>query len=1269
MVRIGGLARDDREQLLLPMLNHSLQSRLVVLAGENGNLYEALADTGATVSCIDQAVVTELNLPYKPETGPLELAHAGATAVRIGTAGPVRCKVFFLNSDLPPLDFTHFYEILPLPPEHQFIFGTDLLGHLFPRGVPSSFHRIENSLSRTTPIIHSITRQLEGHSDGRLIAGLHELHGSINDSGAGSTASYEIPVHAAETSTTPSVEAEYAKERARVLRAIQPLLETNSKLTGFCNLPESIFELHVDVDQRSKLFRRQYPIPRALEDLAHEVIMRWLHSGKITFAPPNCPYNNPITVAPKRDPSTNKMTGIRVCLDTRALNAALILTDKFPLPNIPSILERFAGCSIFGEFDLSEAYLQLQLHPDSQPFTAFTWRGVQYMFKGCPFGLAPLPGFCQRVVSIVFRGCDFTEPYLDNTPVGSRTWDEHITHCSTVLLRLNQANLQVKISAVKVGQSQLRLLGHLLSRAGIAIDPEKLNDLKSWPPPATGKQMQQFLGFVQFLRSHVRHFAELTAPLEAVKNHDTIDYTKNSALINAFNLTRQALWRAPFLQYPDFDLPFHVATDASNTGVGAVLFQPRQTDEYITPTNIVSICSKILSPSQRNYPAYKKELFAIVYALRKFHYYIWGRADTVIITDHKPLTFILTSKQLAPALEQWLDVILNYQFRVVHRPGIMHVIPDQLSRMYADTYESSPNWGIPLNGIQFDTSPRNHGGASVTEEQSSVISTLSHKPVARRSRIVPPSISTIQAHSESDAATVAKATIDRELQGFLSSLPKIDSAPPPTSDSVRDSKVVQLKDNRKRFDMEAASPAFALPSVLPTPLAQSHSFPSTNVPASSLGKESAAADIQMEIEMEKRGRKAPLDSDRIRLVHQYHLRGHFGRDAMYKKLYADGFWWPKMRMDIDEELRSCDACIRFVVTKTGYHPAESITALLPGDHWQLDCSTHMPESPEGYTAIFHMIDVCTGFTILRAIRSPSAEEVADKLNEFIAIFGPPKIIQSDNGPEFVNDVMRAFVKLYNIEHRFILPYNPRADGKVERSVGVTTMIIKKFLHGAHETWPLFLPFAQLTYNDKISSITGSSPFALMFGRRMNHFKDYASIPENIEHVSLDDWKTHQLKILSVVYPAVSERVRFMKEDMKRLLNKHRRQLTGTSIPSGAVVMIKDVQRQNKFEPKYVGPYSVIRRAQNGGYVLRDATGDILDRHVPADHIKIISKKPKPEIQKNVFVIDRISNHRGSPGAYEYWVEWEDPNEAASWIPQQDFLDDAVIKSYWDSKRE
>jgi hypothetical protein len=294
------------------------------------------------------------------------------------------------------------------------------------------------------------------------------------------------------------------------------------------------------------------------------------------------------------------------------------------------------------------------------------------------------------------------------------------------------------------------------------------------------------------------------------------------------------------------------------------------------------------------------------------------------------------------------------------------------------------------------------------------------------------------------------------------------------------------------------------------------------------------------------------------------------------------------------------------------------------------------------------------------------ETVARKLWKIFCLIGWPRILQSDNGREFVNQVLQALMRLTGIDHRLISPYNARADGKVERVIGSTMMIIKKLLFGAQHNWSIYVPFAQVTFNDKIASLTGSSPFALMFGRVLNQLKDYSGTRPDASIISLDNWKDHQDKILSIIYPAISDRIKGAKDKLAQTLTKHRRMLLPSSIPTGATVMIKDPVRENKFEPKYIGPYIIARRAYNGAYVLRDVDGDILDRHVPIDQIKIVSKTSRDKDQ-NTFVVKKILKHRGAPGSYEYLVQWKHfSDEYNSWEPQASFNDISCITKYWSS---
>jgi hypothetical protein len=975
-------------------------------------------------------------------------------------------------------------------------------------------------------------------------------------------------------------------------------LQTNSEITGFCNLPQSIVHFKVKEEMKQKLYRKQYPIAHQLKPLVSQVIERWFKAGKIRIAPTGCAYNNALVVAPKKD-KDGKITGIRPCLDTRPLNDALEDSDRFQLPHIRRSLESFAGGKIFGEFDLEDAYLQFLVHIDSQQYVAFTWEGKQYVFIGNPFGTKFLPSHFQRIMVQLFADMPFMFPYLDNLLFASKSWDEHRDHVLMIIERLNQVNLKLKMSSVNIGQSHLRCLGHLVSVQGVSIDQAKLKAIKEWPQPHTGEQLASFLGLIAYVGQHVRHFADLTAPLHEAKQQKVLEWTPR--LMSHFDLVKQAICQAPVLAFPDFDKPFYIATDASNTGVGGVLYQPSETSDDITSFNIVGITSEKLDKTQLNYSAYKKELYGIVHCLRQFHSFVWGRRDLVIYTDHKPLTYMLSSSQLSPALQQWLDVILDYSFKIRHRPGTLNVLPDALSRMYASLYPSGKIWGT----------------------------------------------------TNSDAVSIIKAyaTVDFDL---------------PSSESHGEgpSETQSVKQLLQAAGGSVVNSSKFIETLLDTTSDESELLPPSQETDEDYEKTNSQIDLL--VEMEKRGFKRPATKEEcIREVETAHLFGHFGRDAIFKNLLMKKqMWWPGMRNDIEHVLQNCDQCTRYVVGKRGFHPAQSIRSQGPWDHVQMDTSVHLPPGRNGFTTLLVVIDVFTGFVLLRAVKSTDAESVADALWKIFCDFGLPKIIQSDNGPEFVNEVIRAMVKLTGMDHRLISPYNPRADGKVERVIGSVTMIIKKMLHGTNEYWSLFVPFAQLSYNQKITELTGSSPFALMFGRTLNEMKDYTQSADHPLPINLNDWKSHQEKIISLVYPVISERINKGQDKMVQTLNKHRRTIIPSALPTGSVVMLNDPLRANKFEPKYVGPYTIVRRAHNGGYVLRDLTGDIFDRHVTADQLKLLTKASrKKDIDEPIYEVERVKDHKGNPGSYQYLVKWKGYDEE-TWEPQSNFLDDKVIQGYW-----
>jgi len=134
--------------------------------------------------------------------------------------------------------------------------------------------------------------------------------------------------------------------------------------------------------------------------------------------------------------------------------------------------------------------------------------------------------------------------------------------------------------------------------------------------------------------------------------------------------------------------------------------------------------------------------------------------------------------------------------------------------------------------------------------------------------------------------------------------------------------------------------------------------------------------------------------------------------------------------------------------------------------------------------------------------------------------------------------------------------------------------------------------------------------------------------------------------------------------MIKRLDKQRRVLTENSFPVGAIVTIRDPTRNDKFQPKYLGPYTIIRRTRNGTFQLKDETGVMLDRHVPVDQLKLISKTPRQrDLETSAYEVEDIVGHTGTTGSYVYHTKFKG-YPGPEWIPEENFADTNVIRRYW-----
>jgi len=336
--------------------------------------------------------------------------------------------------------------------------------------------------------------------------------------------------------------------------------------------------------------------------------------------------------------------------------------------------------------------------------------------------------------------------------------------------------------------------------------------------------------------------------------------------------------------------------------------------------------------------------------------------------------------------------------------------------------------------------------------------------------------------------------------------------------------------------------------------------------------------------------KVPEVKERYTLLQKKHLLGHFGAEAIVQALRDDGLTWPTMKKEAIELVKQCQDCQRFNITKYGFHPLRSIHAELPGDHWAIDLAGPLVTSNNANHYLLVMVDIATRFVILRAIPDKQAVTIAQQLFRIFCDFGFPKVIQSDNGTEFVNRVIKKMVNIVSIDHRLITPYHPRANSVAERYVQTTVQAIQKQVQGTKKDWDLYVPAVQFAVNTKIAAIHGSTPFSLMFGRQINSFQDHSRTLS--KPLPISDLKKRIDYLTTIVFPSISAHTRITQD---RMINQFNKKIYTQDIlfPDGSYVMILDMIRRNKLDPKYEGPFKIMRQTKEGSYILQDNDGSLL----------------------------------------------------------------------------
>jgi hypothetical protein len=341
------------------------------------------------------------------------------------------------------------------------------------------------------------------------------------------------------------------------------------------------------------------------------------------------------------------------------------------MPLIDEILDELAGTQYFSKLDMRAGYHQVRMRQEDEYKTAFKTHHGHFQFRVMPFGLTNAPATFQCLMNDVLSPFlrKFVLVFLDDILIYSPTLEDHTTHLKLVLAKLREHQLYMKRSKCSFAQQQLDYLGHIISDKGVQTDPSNTAAMLQWPTPTTVTELRGFLGLTGYYRKFVRNYGVIAKPLTQLLKKKQFEWSTEAE--NAFHYLKQAMSSTPVLALPNFTIPFTVETDASDSGVGAVLMQKGQP---------VAFLSKALGPAHKKLSIYEKEFLALIMAVERWRPYL-QRQEFVITTDHKSLSYLCEQSLNSDMQRKAMTRLMDLQFRVVYRKGKDNLAADGLSRV------------------------------------------------------------------------------------------------------------------------------------------------------------------------------------------------------------------------------------------------------------------------------------------------------------------------------------------------------------------------------------------------------------------------------------------------------------------------------------------------------------------------------------------------------------------------------------------------------------
>jgi hypothetical protein len=353
----------------------------------------------------------------------------------------------------------------------------------------------------------------------------------------------------------------------------------------------------------------------------------------------------------------------------------MTIKNCYPLPLITELIDMLQNATYFTELDIHWGYNNVRIKEGDEFKAAFqTNRGLfepLVMF----FRLTNSPATFQTMMNDIFH-IEIKQGqvliYLDNILI--LELDEHHKHVQEVIQQLRENKLYLKPEKCEFNQTEVEYLGVIVGNIQVKMDPVKVTGIAEWLTPTCKQDIQSFLGFCNFYRCFIHHFADIACPLHTLTGNIPFEWKEECQA--SFNKLKTLLTSKPILAIPNCHDKFQLETDASQYDMGAVLMQNQ--DNKWKP---IGYTSKAFDATQRNYNIYDRELLAIMLALEQRHQQLIGTKQPFEIqTDHANLQFFKKPQKLNQRQANWLTQLQDYDFVLTHIPGKQNSKADILSR-------------------------------------------------------------------------------------------------------------------------------------------------------------------------------------------------------------------------------------------------------------------------------------------------------------------------------------------------------------------------------------------------------------------------------------------------------------------------------------------------------------------------------------------------------------------------------------------------------------